>query len=67
MKEEMRWEKELRLKEKMCHLLQNHNILLSHIRDELCRIANAMGGAAPEEDDCFIKPVQLGEDNNDSV
>ena len=35
MTEEQRWQKEFRLK-------QEHNLLLSQIRNELCRIANAM-------------------------
>lgn len=35
MTEEQRWQKEFRLK-------QEHNLLLSQIRNELCRIANTM-------------------------
>jgi len=41
MTEEQRWQKEFRLK-------QEHNILLSQIRNELCRIANAMATVEDE-------------------
>lgn len=41
MTEEQRWQKEYRLK-------QEHNLLLSQIRNELCRIANAMATVEDE-------------------
>jgi hypothetical protein len=41
MTEEQRWQKEFRLK-------QEHNLLLSQIRNELCRIANAMATVEDE-------------------
>lgn len=41
MTEEQRWTKEYRLK-------QEHNLLLSQIRNELCRIANAMATVEDE-------------------
>ena len=58
MKEELRWEKTYRLQ-------QEHNKLLSQIRDELCRIANYMANAAPEEDDYILEEKE--EANDDSI
>lgn len=58
MKEELRWEKTYRLQ-------QEHNKLLSQIRDELCRIANYMANAAPEEDDYILE--EKAEETDDSI
>ena len=41
MTEEQRWQKEYRL-------MQDHNMLLAQIRNELCRIANAMATVEDE-------------------
>lgn len=61
MKEEIRWEKTYRLQ-------QEHNKLLSQIRDELCRIANYMANAAPEEDDYILEENESPkEENDDSI
>ena len=63
MKEELRWEKTYRLQ-------QEHNKLLSQIRNELARIANYMANAAPEEDDYIVEEKEdesLKEENDDSI
>lgn len=49
MTEEQRWQKEFRLK-------QEHNLLLSQIRNELCRIANAMATVEDEEIEVTDEP-----------
>ena len=54
MTENVRWKKEY-------GLMQEHNMLLSQIRNELARIANCMEGI-PE--DPFVEPE---EDNDDSI
>lgn len=51
MTEEQRWQKEFRLK-------QEHNLLLSQIRNELCRIANAMATVEDEGVETIDEPEE---------
>ena len=51
MTEEQRWQKEFRLK-------QEHNLLLSQIRNELCRIANAMATVEDEGMETVDEPEE---------
>lgn len=57
MTEEQRWQKEFRLK-------QEHNLLLSQIRNELCRIANAM--ATVEDEGMESEPVDIVKEDKDA-